>query len=99
MEFVLALESKVEGMSDELIRQVCEAHKSYLQAFNIYLSGILTKRFHLTDEIVAKTRQYRDKCLELEHCQQFPITPKSHVKEDHSYEQQVHFKGIGDLDK
>jgi hypothetical protein len=99
MEFVLASESKVEGMSDELIRQVSEAHKCYLQAFDGYLSGILTKRFHLTDEIAAKTRQYRDKCLELERYLQLPITPKSHVKEDHSCEQQVHFKGIGDLDE
>jgi hypothetical protein len=62
MEFVLASESKVEGMSDKLICQVCEAHKCYLQAFDVYLSGMITKRYHLIDEIAAKMRQYWDKC-------------------------------------
>jgi hypothetical protein len=99
MEFVLASESKVEGMSDELICKVCEAHKCYLQAFDGYLSGMITKRYHLTDEIAAKTRQYRDKCLELERYLQLSITPKSHIIEDHSCEQQVYFNGIGDLDE
>jgi hypothetical protein len=99
MEFVLASESKVEGMSNKLICQVCEAHKCYLQAFDGYLSSIIMKRYHLTDEIAAKTKQCRDKCLKLECYLQLPITPKSHIIGDHSCEQQVYFKGIGDLDK
>jgi hypothetical protein len=99
MEFVLTSESKVEGMSDDLIRQVCEAHKFYLQAFDGYLSGMITKRYHLTDEIAAKTGLYRDKCLELERYLQLSITPKSHIVGAHSCEQQVYFKGIGDLDE
>jgi hypothetical protein len=51
------------------------------------------------DEIAAKTGLYRDKCLELERYLQLSITPKSHIVGAHSCEQQVYFKGIGDLDE
>jgi hypothetical protein len=55
---------------------------------------MITKRYHLKDEIAAKTGQYWDKCLELERYLQLSITPKSHIIEDHSCKQQVYFKGI-----
>jgi hypothetical protein len=98
-QFVLNHPSRIQGISNEIIEKVCEAHKLYLVSLDAYLSGMLTKRFHLTDDIMAKTEQYRSKCLEFERYLQMPITPKSHIIEAHSVQQQQRFHGIGDLDE
>ena len=37
--------------------------------------------------------------MELERYLQLSLTPKSHIVEDHSCEQQVLFKGIGDIEE
>ena len=54
------------------------------------------KRFHLTDEIVEKRKQYAEKILEWERYLGMSITTKSHLIEDHSDQQEM-FNGIGDL--
>jgi hypothetical protein len=98
-DFVLQQESRIAGITDDSIRAVCDAHKAYLQALDGYLSGMNVKRFHLTPEVAEMTKKYRDKCLELERYLQLSITPKSHVMEDHSCEQQQLLQGMGDLDE
>jgi hypothetical protein len=98
-EFVLQHESRVQGISDESIVNVCNAYKAYFQALDGYLSGLSTKRFHLTPEIAERTQMFCKKCLQLERYLQLSITAKSHMMEDHSCEQQLIFLGLGDLDE
>jgi hypothetical protein len=98
-DFVLQQESRIAGITDEAISDVCAAHIAYLQALDGYISGMSTKRFHLTPRIAEQTEKHRDKCLEIERYLQLSITPKSHVMDAHSCEQQQLFKGIGDLEE
>jgi hypothetical protein len=98
-DFVIGHESRISGISDNHIHDVCNAHAAYLQALDGYLSWMATKRFHLTPETATRTEQFRDKCLELERYLQLSITPKRHVVQDHGCQQQRLFGGIGDLDE
>ena len=82
-----------------MITNTGDAHMYYLQALDGFLSNILTKRFHMMDEIAETTLQYKNKCMELERYIGISITPKSHIIEDHSITQQRHLKGIGDLEE
>ena len=66
MDFVLASHSSIDGISGHQIKQVCAINIFFLQALDGYISGMLTKIFHLTDNISENTRQYRNKCMELE---------------------------------
>ena len=50
-EFVLLYKTKVEVIGGGLIVNVYGTQVNLLQAFDGYLSGILTKIFQLTDEI------------------------------------------------
>ena len=90
---------RTEGVSDEKIIEIVDFHIKYLNALDGFLSNILVKRYEYNDAIGLKTRQYRDKCMQLERLLGFSITPKSHIIESHACEQQAELHGIGDLDE
>ena len=92
-------DSRIYGISDHQIKQVCDTIILFLQALDEYISGTATKRFYLKDRIGEKTRQYRIKCMESEQYLQLSIKPKSNIIEDHLCEQQIIFNGIGDLEE
>jgi hypothetical protein len=87
---------RVVGMDDK-IRNVFERHHQLFLCWNGYFSGLRTKRFHLTDEIVTKMKKYLERSLLLERHLSMSITPKSHVMGDHSIEQLVRTCGFADL--
>lgn len=90
-KYFINLDSQVDVITTKMITYVTDTQIYYLQAFDGHLSGMMTKRYHLTEIIATKTQQYKNKCLELERYIQLSITPKSHVIEDHSFEQQNFF--------
>ena len=49
MDFLLAPNSRVYGISDHKIKQARETIIFFLQALYGYISGMLKKIFHLTD--------------------------------------------------
>ena len=99
MDFVMASDSRIDVISDYQIKQVCETIIFFMQALDRYSSGMLTNISHLTDKIAEKTRQYRNKYMEFERYLQLSITPKSHIIEDQSCEQQIIFDSIRDLEE
>ena len=99
VEFVMEQDSRVEGISDQKIEDVGKAHIHYLQALDGFLSLLLTKRMHYTQQIGIKTRQFSMKCMQLERYIGMSVTPKSHIIEDHACGQQERLLGIGDLDE
>jgi hypothetical protein len=96
VEAVLEAPTRLAGTDDE-IRHVGEMHGHLLLSLDGYFSGLRTKRFHLTPEILAKTKQYRDRFLALERYLGMSITTKSHLAGCHSVEQQEELEGIGDM--
>jgi hypothetical protein len=99
LQIALASESKVAGISDDLIRSVCRYHLLYLHSLDGFLSCILTPRFQLTVEIGNKTEEYSEICLKIERYLGLSITPKSHIQGMHAAAQQRLHRGIGDLDE
>ena len=87
MDFVLASDSRIGGISNHKIKQVCDTIIFFFQALTVYISGMLTKRFHLADKIAENTRQYHNKCMKFKRYLQLSITPKSNIIEDQSCEQ------------
>ena len=49
INFILAPNSRIDGISDHQIKQVCDKIIFFLQSLDDYIIGMLTKRFHLTD--------------------------------------------------
>ena len=99
MDFVLASNSRIDGISDDQIEQVCDTNIFSLYALDVYISGMLTNIFHLTDNIDENTRQYQNKFMEFKRYIQLSITPKSRIIEDHSYEKKSFFYGIRYLEE
>eukprot|EP00957_Ditylum_brightwellii_P127578 9728929-Ditylum_brightwellii.AAC.1 len=66
MDFVLVPDSRIDGISDDQIKQACNRIIFYSWALDGYQSGMLIKRFHFTEEIEENSRQYQDKCMEFE---------------------------------
>ena len=50
MDFLFASDSSIDGISNHKIKQLCNKIILFLQALDGYISGMLTKRFHLTDK-------------------------------------------------
>ena len=50
MDFLFASDSSIDGISNHKIKQLCDKIILFLQALDGYISGMLTKRFHLTDK-------------------------------------------------
>jgi hypothetical protein len=96
IEGVVLEMDRVAGTDDE-IRDVCEKHRQLFLCWDGYFSGLRTKRFHLTDDITQKTKQYLAKSISLEWHLCMSITPKSHVMAAHSIEQLVRICGFADL--
>ena len=96
VEFVLQAPAatRVAGM-DEEVRHVGQMHKHLLLSLDGCFSSIQTKQFHLTPEIVEKTKQHRDRFLALERCLCMSTTTKSHWSGCHSVEQQEALEGVG----
>jgi hypothetical protein len=44
--------------TDEEIANMCEKHRQLFICWDGYFSGLQTKRFHLTDAIVKKTKEF-----------------------------------------
>ena len=93
MEVAMLEMDRVAGTDDE-IRDVCEKHRQLFLCWDGYFSGLRTKRFHLTDEITRKTKQFLAKSIALERHLCMSITPKSHVMAAHSIEQLVRICGF-----
>ena len=66
VDSVLASNSRIYGISDHQIKQVCDTIIFSLQDLDGYISGMLTNRFNLTENIAENTRQYLNKCMEFE---------------------------------
>ena len=83
--------------SDDDIRERCDLYAKLLTAFDGCISGLRTKRFHVTEDIVQQTDGYVKKVMELSRYLGFSITPKLHCLESHA----VHFlrkhHGFADL--
>jgi hypothetical protein len=94
--FVLHAPTRIAG-TDEQIRHVGDMHQHLLLSLDGYFSGLRTKRFHLTPNIVEATKQYRNRFLALERYLGMSITTKSHIAGYHSVEQQEELDGIGDV--
>ena len=86
----------IKYATNEEICKLCNSHAQLLLCVDGYISCMKVKRFHLTDEIVEKCKQYAEKILEWERYLGMSITTKSHLIEDHSDQQEM-FNGIGDL--
>jgi hypothetical protein len=94
--FSLPLEQRVVGTVEEIM-EVCEQHRQLLLCLDGLFSGLRTKRYHLTAEIIEKTKAYRDRCLAIMRHLSMSVTPKDHFIEDHAVELMLLHQGIGDL--
>jgi hypothetical protein len=95
-EHVLDAPTRFAGTVDE-IRHVGESHRKLLHLLDGYSGCLQTKRFHLSLEIAAKVKQFRDQVLLHERHLVMSVTTKSHLMEDHSLEQQEELEEIGIL--
>jgi hypothetical protein len=86
--------------TNQNISDTCDLVAQWLECIDGFVSILYsTKRFELTDEILADAKQFRDKILELERYLGVSITPKSHSAEDHFIELMELHQGFGDLDE
>jgi hypothetical protein len=83
--------------TDEEIANMCEKHRQLFVCWDGYFSGLRTKRFHLTDAIVKKTKEFLVRSVLLERHLGTSITPKTHVMDDHSIQQLNATHGFADL--
>ncbi len=97
-EHVLEAPTRFSGADDE-IRHVGKTHGSLLHSLDGYFSCLRTKRFHLTPDIVAKGKQFRDRVLSYERYLGMSVTTKSHLIGDHSCEQQGELQALGNIGK
>jgi hypothetical protein len=96
-EQVLGME-RVAGTNEE-IKDMCEKHRQLFTCWDKYFSGLRMKRYHLTDEIANKTKEFLVRSVLLERHLGMSITPKTHVMEDHSITKLVATHGFADLGK
>jgi hypothetical protein len=96
-EQVLGME-RVAGTKEE-IEDMCEKHCQLFTCWDGYFSGLRTKRYHLTDEIANKTKEFLVQSVLLERHLGMSITPKTHVMEDHSITKLVATHRFADLGK
>ncbi len=94
--FSLPVEQRMVG-TNEQIQAVCEQHRHLLLCLDGYFSGMRTKRFHLTEDITARTIEFRDHSLAIMRHLSMSVTPKEHCIEDHSVQLMILHEGIGDL--
>jgi hypothetical protein len=94
-EQLLGME-RVAG-TDEEIANMCEKHRQLFICWDGYFSGLRTKRFHLTDAIAKKTKEFLVRSVLLERYLGMSITPKTHAMDDHSIQQLVATHGFADL--
>jgi hypothetical protein len=73
------METRVAGIDEEMIEDVCEKHCQLVLCWDGYFSGLRTKRFHLTDGITRETKAYLYRSILLERHLGMSITPKTHV--------------------
>jgi hypothetical protein len=83
--------------TDEEIANMCEKHRQLFICWDVYFSGLRTKRFHLTDAIAKKTKEFFVRSVLLERHLGMCITPKTHVMDDHSIQQLIATHGFADL--
>ena len=83
MMFLETAATRIVG-SDQEIRERCDLYCDLLTAFDGCISGLRTKRFHVTDTIVEQTEIYVKKIMELSRYLTFSITPKLHCLESHA---------------
>ncbi len=94
--FSLPEEQRIVG-TNEQIQAVCEQHRHLLLCLDGYFSGMRTKRFHLTEALIAKTIEFRDRSLAIMRHLSMSVTPKDHCIGDHSVQLMILHEGIGDL--
>jgi hypothetical protein len=96
--YVLGLpaEQRVVG-TDEEVSEVCRTHWELLTALDGFLSGMRTIRFHLTEEIVARTNQYREQTLALWRYLGMSVTPKAYCIKRHAIPWLVKHRGFANL--
>jgi hypothetical protein len=80
--FGLPVEQHLVG-TNEQIQAVCDLHRELLLCFDGYFSGLRTKRYHLTEEIIARTKQYCNRTMAIMRHLGMSVTPKDHALEDH----------------
>ena len=83
--------------TDAEIRHVGEMHVHLLLSLDGFFSCLRTKRFHLTPNILERTKQHRDRFVAHERHLAMSITSKSHFSGCHAVEQQEMLEGIGDV--
>ena len=99
VEFVLQARpaaTRVTGMDNE-IRHAGQRLRHLLLSLHGAFSGLQTKHFHFTPEILENTKQYHDRFLALERYLCTSITTKSHWSAEHSMEQQEALEGTGGM--
>jgi hypothetical protein len=96
VEHVLQAPTRFVG-TDAEIRCVGEMHVHLLLSLDGFFSGLRTKRFHLTPNILERTKQHRDRFLAHERHLSMSMTSKSHFSGCHAVEQQEMLEGIGDM--
>ena len=88
--------TRVVGTDDDIIER-CDLYGKLLTAFDGCISGLRTKRFHVTDSIVLQTEAYVRKVMELSRYLGFSITPKLHCLESHAVFFLRKHQGFADL--
>ena len=83
--------------TEQDIQERCDLYASLLTAFDGCISGLRTKRFHVTDEVVDQTERYVKKVMELCRYLGFSITPKLHCLECHAVYLLRKHRGFADL--
>jgi hypothetical protein len=94
--FSLPVEQRMAG-TNEQIEAVSEQHRHLLLCLDGYFSGMHTKRFHLTAELIAKMIKFRNRSLAIMRHMSMSATPKDHCIEDHSVQLTILHEGIGHL--
>ena len=79
------------------IQDRCHLYANLLTAFDGCISGLRTKRFHVTDVVVEQTDRYVKKVMELTRYLGFNITPKLHCLECHAVYFLRKHSGFADL--
>ena len=67
--------TRVVGTEQEILDR-CDLYSNLLTAFDGCISGLRTKRYHVTDEIVDQTERYVKKVMELSRYLGLSVTPK-----------------------
>ena len=88
--------TRVVGTEQEILDR-CDLYSNLLTAFDGCISGLRTKRYHVTDEIVDQTERYVKKVMELSRYLGLSVTPKLHCLECHAVYLLRKHRGYADL--